>query len=153
MHRPHRVVAGDGTDVAAAAPAAVTMFHTCGRFGLFPAKTNSSPLLPTAMAAVKAQAQAELVAGKAALKAKQYDEAIEKLANALQIMCVAARGLFRLGSRAERTFRLSPLQVFCTHPPLTVDQFVHIIPGLRPASTRPCSSTWRHSTSSMATPC
>jgi hypothetical protein len=43
----------------------------------------------TAMAAVKAQAQAELVAGKAALKAKQYDEAIEKLANALQIMCVA----------------------------------------------------------------
>ncbi len=41
------------------------------------------------MAAVKAQSQAELVAGKAALKAKQYDEAIEKLANALQIMCVA----------------------------------------------------------------
>ncbi len=55
------------------------------------------------MAAVKAQAQAELVAGKAALKAKQYDEAIEKLANALQIMCVAVRGLFHLVYRAERS--------------------------------------------------
>ncbi len=67
------------------------------------------------MAAVKAQAQAELVAGKAALKAKQYDEAIEKLANALQIMCVAARGLFRLGSRAERTRLASVLHALSAY--------------------------------------
>lgn len=99
------------------------------------------------MAAVKAQAQAELVAGKAALKAKQYDEAIEKLANALQIMCVAVREptQSRLLSRAERSDSPMYMRYLCVS---TLDT----APGLRPASTRQCSSTWHRSTSSTATP-